>query len=88
VGYDDRSKRFTFKNSWGEGWGNKGDGTIPYSYATNPDLAGDFWTIINSGVAPLPEPPPPPEPEPPPPVKPIRVTLEIDPVTGVAKIVT
>ncbi len=53
VGYDDASRRFTFKNSWGEAWGAKGDGTIPYEYAADPDLAGDFWTIPGTPV-PLP----------------------------------
>ena len=46
VGYDDSSKRFMFRNSWGVSWGNQGYGMIPYSYVTNPDLASDFWTIL------------------------------------------
>lgn len=45
VGYDDSTKRFNFQNSWGPKWGNKGFGTIPYSYVTNKNLAGDFWTV-------------------------------------------
>lgn len=56
VGYDDATGRFTFKNSYGESWGNKGDGTIPYAYAADPDLAGDFWTIpsgIQTPVEPI-----------------------------------
>jgi C1A family cysteine protease len=80
VGYDESNGRFMFENSWGEGWGSGGDGTIPFSYVLNPDLAGDFWTILNSAVQP-PGPPPPP----PPPVDPtrpkFRVTLEINPDT-------
>ncbi len=32
CGFDDATQRFEFKNSWGEGWGNKGFGTIPYGY--------------------------------------------------------
>ena len=46
VGYDDASKRFFWRNSWGDNWGNQGYGTIPYAYVTNPDLASDFWTIL------------------------------------------
>lgn len=44
-GYDDKKKCFTFLNSWGPDWGRSGFGMIPYSYATNPQLAGDFWTL-------------------------------------------
>jgi C1A family cysteine protease len=45
VGYDDPSKRFIVKNSWGTGWGIKGYFTIPYDYLTNPNLANDMWCI-------------------------------------------
>ena len=45
VGYDDASKRFTVRNSWGTGWGMKGYFTIPYAYLQNRSLSDDFWTI-------------------------------------------
>jgi C1A family cysteine protease len=45
VGYDDKSQRFTVRNSWGKDWGIKGYFTIPYTYLTSTDLADDFWTI-------------------------------------------
>jgi len=32
VGYDDAVERFTFANSWGEGWGDHGYGYLPYDY--------------------------------------------------------
>lgn len=32
VGYDLRSRLFTFKNSWGTEWGRNGYGTIPFDY--------------------------------------------------------
>lgn len=32
CGYDDSTRRLLFKNSWGEGWGDGGYGTIPYDY--------------------------------------------------------
>jgi C1A family cysteine protease len=45
VGYDDDSKRFIVRNSWGSGWGDKGYFTIPYAYLANRNLSDDFWQI-------------------------------------------
>jgi C1A family cysteine protease len=45
VGYDDKTKRFIVRNSWGENWGKKGYFTMPYDYVANRDLSDDFWTI-------------------------------------------
>lgn len=42
VGYDDASKRFKVRNSWGPGWGLDGYFFMPYAYATDPKLAADF----------------------------------------------
>jgi len=51
VGYNDSSKRFLVRNSWGTSWGQKGYFTMPYDYLTNPQLASDMWTIrIAQGV--------------------------------------
>jgi len=33
------------RNSWGEGWGQKGYFTIPYDYLANRNLSDDFWSI-------------------------------------------
>jgi len=46
IGYNDATKRFECRNSWGTGWGDAGYFTIPYAYLTNDDLAADCWCII------------------------------------------
>jgi C1A family cysteine protease len=51
VGYDDSKKigknkgALLIRNSWGDGWGQKGSFTMPYAYLTDRNLADDFWTI-------------------------------------------
>jgi len=44
VGYDDKTKLIAFQNSWGDKWGDKGFGYLPYEYVDSM-LANDFWTI-------------------------------------------
>jgi C1A family cysteine protease len=38
------ARTVAFANSWGESWGAKGFGFIPYEYILNPQMASDFWT--------------------------------------------
>jgi C1A family cysteine protease len=45
VGYDDKSRTFLIRNSWGKDWGLKGYFKMPYAYLTNRSLASDLWTI-------------------------------------------
>ena len=45
VGYDDAKQSFIVRNSWGTQWGQRGYGTMPYSYLTSEMLAADFWAI-------------------------------------------
>jgi C1A family cysteine protease len=45
VGYDEPSKRFIVRNSWGTDWGLKGYFSIPYGYLNEENLSDDFWTI-------------------------------------------
>lgn len=39
VGYDDKKQHFIIQNSWGTEWGDKGFFYMPYSYATDSNLA-------------------------------------------------
>lgn len=48
VGFDNETKQFIVRNSWGTNWGLQGYCMIPYSYLTNSELASDFWTIRKS----------------------------------------
>ncbi|CAF5116687.1 unnamed protein product, partial [Rotaria sp. Silwood1] len=45
VGYNDESRTFTVRNSWGENWGDKGYCYMPYDYLTNQTYCFDVWTI-------------------------------------------
>jgi C1A family cysteine protease len=45
VGYSEKQKRFTVRNSWGAGWGMNGYFTMPYEYLGSRSLSDDFWTI-------------------------------------------
>jgi C1A family cysteine protease len=45
VGYNDATQQFIIRNSWGNQWGLQGYFMMPYAYATNSNLADDFWTI-------------------------------------------
>lgn len=44
VGYDNATQLICFENSWGQAWGDKGYGYLPYRYFTDW-LADDCWTI-------------------------------------------
>ncbi len=46
VGYDQSTRRFKFRNSWGTSWGDgSGYGTIPFEYLAAIEYGGDYWTI-------------------------------------------
>ena len=45
CGYDNATRRFLVRNSWGENWGMSGYFTMPYIYLLDNNLADDFWTV-------------------------------------------
>ena len=49
VGYDDATRLFKIRNSWGPGWGQHGYFQMPYAYATNAKLASDFRSARQAG---------------------------------------
>lgn len=47
VGYDDARKAVRCRNSWGQGWGAKGDFWMPYKFIADPKWCNDFWCFWN-----------------------------------------
>ena len=45
VGFDDQTKLFKVRNSWGENWGDCGHFYIPYEYVLDESLCADFWVL-------------------------------------------
>ncbi len=45
VGYDDTKRWFIIRNSWGNGWGDKGYCYMPYEYLLRSNLVDDLWII-------------------------------------------
>ena len=45
VGYDDAQQRFVVRNSWGEDWGDRGYGYMPYAWVLNPAWTHSCWAI-------------------------------------------
>ena len=45
TGYNMTTRRFSFPNSWGTSYGNKGMFSIPFDYVSNWNYAFDAWII-------------------------------------------
>jgi len=49
VGYENSSRTFIIRNSWGTSWGKGGYCMMPYEYLINPHYSSDFWTVRRVG---------------------------------------
>lgn len=47
VGYDDKARRYTVLNSWGNTWGDDGFCYMPYEYVGNRQLGSDYWLLTD-----------------------------------------
>lgn len=47
VGYNDTTKTWLMRNSWGTSWGMKGYFTLPYMYLLDSNLCSDLWSITS-----------------------------------------
>lgn len=47
VGYDDEKRVLIVRNSWGDGWGDKGYFYMPYAFIEEAGgrMVADFWTV-------------------------------------------
>lgn len=45
VGYNNSTKRFIARNSWGTSWGDRGYFYMPYEVINNRAMSDDFWII-------------------------------------------
>jgi hypothetical protein len=45
VGYDDARQLFVIRNSWGEDWGDRGYGYMPYAWVLNREWTHSAWAI-------------------------------------------
>jgi hypothetical protein len=59
VGYDDRSRLFVVRNSWGQDWGDLGYCYLPYAYGAHREWSRNAWALRRAQGAHDPAAPPP-----------------------------
>lgn len=47
VGYGQKARHFTVRNSWGTSWGEKGDCYIPEGYLGSTHYGSDYWRVTS-----------------------------------------
>lgn len=45
VGYDKKAQHVIVRNSWGDGWGDKGHFYMPFDYIADRNLSDDLWVL-------------------------------------------
>ena len=45
AGYDNDTRMFLVRNSWGKNWGDNGYFWMPYDYISKTNNCSDFWTL-------------------------------------------
>lgn len=51
VGYDDSTKRYKIRNSWGSNWGSNGSFFVDYDFLSDKNLCSDLWALKRASTS-------------------------------------